>query len=563
MVAALRLVVDSGVEVASGRAPTSQAVGWVSVLMLVGLTHRVLSFLNYDLGQHRHERLRARIQELLVAKASKLSLASFEQPELYDKLHRAQDGVDNRLSVTVRSIFSLPAQLITVVGLLLYLAASNPLLPLPLVVGLIPFYIVTSRYSQRLYLLRRRQTASQRRLDYLGELMTGREAAAEVRLFGLGTYLLEKRQHLFRDRRDERLKLGREQSMAAIRSSLGEQVTYALVIVGIVALMAGGKLSLGYFAALLAAAERFRDGVMNFLSGVRTVDGDLRYLRDLLDYLDLDEEGSRPVAQHLDSNEMPTSSFTQEPPPIQFEAVSFAYPGVDGLVLDRVDLKFQPGERLALVGANGAGKTTLAKLLVGLYRPTEGRISVDGVDMVDVDIIEWRSRVAAVFQDFVRYETAARDNIGFGDLAKLNNLDAIEAAAARSGADGVVATLSDGYETVLGRAYDEHGQDLSLGEWQKLAIARAYMRDGSVLVLDEPTAALDAKAEIDVYRQFSDMSVGKSVLLISHRLGSARLADRVVFLEGGRIAEEGSHAELMQSGGRYAEMYSVQAGWYR
>ena len=446
---------------------------------------------------------------------------------------------------------------------LMYLGASSPLLPLPLVAGLIPFYIVRSRHNQRLYLLRRRQTASQRRLDYLGELLTGREAAAEVRLFGLGGYLLDKRQRLFRDKSDERLKLSREQSMAAVRSSLGDQITYGLVIVGIVALIAGGQLSVGYFAALLVAAERFRDGVMFLLSGIRTVDGDLRYLQDLLDYLDLEEEIPSGRTQPPNSTGMPTSSFAREPPVIRFEGASFTYPGVDTPALDGVDLDLRPGERVALVGANGAGKTTLAKLLVGLYRPTEGRIWVDGVDLAEVDPSEWRLHVAAVFQDYVRYEIAAGDNIGFGDLAKLNNLPAIEAAAGRSGADGVIADLSAGYDTVLGRAYDEQGQDLSQGQWQKLAIARAYLRDASVLVLDEPTAALDAKAEVDVYRQFRDVSQGKSVMLISHRLGSARLADRIIFLEKGRVVEEGTHAELVALDGRYAEMYSVQAGWYR
>ena len=562
-VAVLRLVVDSSVEVAAGSAPTTQALQWVALLMLVGLVHRVLGFMNQDMGQHHHERLRARVQELLVSKASRLSLASFEQPGLYDMLHRAQDGVDNRLSITMKGIFSLPSQLITVVGLLIYLGASSPLLPLPLVAGLIPFYIVTSRYNQRLYLLRRRQTASQRRLDYLGELMTGREAAAEVRLFGLGGYLLDKRLRLFRDKRDERLKLGRGHSMAAIRSSLVEQIAYGLVIVGIVALIAGGRLSVGYFAALLAAAERFRDGVMYLVSGISTVDGDLRYLRDLLDYLDLEEESPGAGTQPPNSTGTPTLSFAQESPAIRFERASFTYPGVNTPALDGVDLDLRPGERLALVGANGSGKTTLAKLLVGLYRPTEGRIRVGGVDLADVDPSGWRLHVAAVFQDFVKYEIAARDNIGFGDLEKLDNLDAIDAAAGRSGADGVIASLSAGYETVLGRAYDEHGQDLSQGQWQRLAIARAYLRDALVLVLDEPTAALDAKAEVDVYRQFRDASQGKTVLLISHRLGSARLADRIIFLEKGRVVEEGTHADLVALEGRYAEMYSVQAGWYR
>ncbi len=565
IVATLRLVVDSAVEVAAGKAPVSYAVQWVALLAVVGLVDRVLSAVNNDLGQHHHERLRAKVQEVLISKASRLSLASFEQPGLYDRLHRAQDGVGNRLSITLKALLSLPAQLITAVGLLVYLGASSPLLPIPLVAGLVPFYLVTARYNQRLHLLRRQQTASQRRLDYLGDLLTGRQAAAEVRLFGLGGYLIDKRQRLFREKRDERLKLGRAQSMAAIRSSLGDQVTYGVVIVGIVALIAAGRLSVGYFAALLAAAERFRDEVASLLSGIRTVDSDLRYLQDLVDYLDLDDESPGDGRQRPDSTATPTSSLAQELTAIRFEGVAFTYPGVDAPALDGVDLELRPGERLALVGENGAGKTTLAKLLLGLYRPTEGRIWVNGLDLADGDPSEWRLHVAAVFQDFVRFEIAAGENIGFGDLAKLNDPRAIDAAAARSGADGVIADLSAGYETTLGRAYDEHGQDLSQGQWQKLAIARAYLRDVSVLVLDEPTAALDAKAEVEVevYRQFRDVSRGKTVLLISHRLGSARLADRIVFLDNGHVVEEGTHEELVALEGRYAEMYTVQAGWYK
>ncbi len=214
------------------------------------------------------------------------------------------------------------------------------------------------------------------------------------------------------------------------------------------------------------------------------------------------------------------------------------------------------------MGENGAGKSTVAKLLLGLYRPTEGRILANGVSLADIEPSEWRKHAAAVFQDYVKYEVTARENIAFGDLSKLKDTSAIEVTAARSGADGVIDALSAEYETVLGRTFDEAGQDLSQGQWQKLAIARAYLRDALVLVLDEPTAALDAKAEVDVYRQFRDMSTGKSVLLISHRLGSARLADRIVFLDKGRVVEEGTHAELIALDGHYARMYTVQAGWY-
>ena len=442
-VAVLRLVVDSSVEVAGGQAPAARAVQWVVLLMLVGLVHQVLSLVNQDLGQYRHERLRARAQEALISKSSRLSLTDFEEAQLFDRLHRAQDGVANRLSITMKGIFSLPSQLVTVVGLLVYLGVANVLLPLPLVVGLIPFYVVTSRYNQRLYLLRRRQTASQRRLDYLGELLSGRDAAAEVRLFGLGDYLLNKRQRLFRDNRDERLKLGRKQSLAAIRSSMGDQITYGIVIVGIVALIAGGQLSVGYFAALLAASERFRDGVMYLLSGVRATDGDLRYLGDMLDYLDLEEEGPDWGAPTVGSTPQTTQSALSGPQTIRFEAVSFTYPGASAPAVRGVNFALAPGERLALVGENGAGKSTLAKLLLGLYRPTEGRILANGVSLADVEPSEWRKHAAAVFQDYVKYEVTARENIAFGDLSKLKDTSAIEVAAARSGADGVIDALCE------------------------------------------------------------------------------------------------------------------------
>jgi ABC-type multidrug transport system fused ATPase/permease subunit len=561
-VATLLRLVNDAVAAAVGKAPWAVAASWLALLILLNTVAALADLAGQWLGADMQERLKARAQERLLAKAARIPLATFEQPAFFDRLHRAQEGVEERLLSTMESLFPLPGYLVTALGLLLYVGSVSAVFPVLLLGGIFPSYLIGRFFNQQRFHLARQHTASERKLGYLFRLLTGRETAAEIRLFGLQDYLTEKRRDLFARLRGERLELARAQAIGYTLPIAWEQITYGAVVLGVVALIVGGRLTVGAYAAYLEAAERFRDAVLMLLVRVNGVDDNLRYVRDLFDHLDeADEE------EPSEEEPSPEEGCPPLAPPVsvRFENVTFSYPGRDRPVLTGVSFTLHPGERIALVGENGAGKTTLAKLLLGLYAPTGGRILVNGTDLRQAAPLGWwRAQTSAVFQDFVRYALTVRENIGFGDIARLDDAEAIRATASRSGAAAIAERLPAGYETPLGKAYDEAAQDLSLGQWQKVAIARATLRDAAaVLVLDEPTAALDARAEVDVYRQFRDLAQGKSVLFISHRLGSARLADRILFLEDGRITAEGSHAALMAAHGRYAEMYSLQAAWYR
>ena len=559
-VIALKGLVDSTVLLITGDGALSAALLWVTALVVLNLLENAIREVEDWITSVSQDRMAARVEERLLVKAGSLTLAAFERPDLYDQLHRARQALDERLFMSMSHLLRLASVSVTAIGTLAYLTTAHPLFPFVLIIGLIPINVVTLTVYRKVWILTLAQTESERVLKYLSDLITQRPAAAEIRLFGLGKYLGERRQALASRLRLEQVGLSQEHFSKAGMMMGGEQITYGLVIVGVLVQVVRGVLTIGHFASYLAAAERFRDAISWAGSSWMRIDANLRYLADVIDYLAIDEVDASVDASTSWSPGVLTDRGAAA---ISFSAVSFAYPGTDTLVLDNVDLTVSPGERVALVGRNGAGKSTMAKLLLGLYRPTAGSLRVDGTDLAEIEPKDWRKSVAAVFQDYVRFELTVLDNIGFGDLPRADDKAAIVSAAVKSDADGFVATLPAQYETVLGRAFDENGQDISEGQWQRLASARAYFKGASILVLDEPTAALDAKAEVEVYRRFRDMSEGKSVLLISHRLGSARLADRIAFLDGGRIIEEGSHDQLMALGGQYAQMYAVQSEWYR
>jgi ABC-type multidrug transport system fused ATPase/permease subunit len=336
-----------------------------------------------------------------------------------------------------------------------------------------------------------------------------------------------------------------------VPATLGNIALHGLLIALLLAAVVRHTLSPGAFVAYLYALQEYLDHLSsnaNRLEALQRFVADLRWAQTFLE---------------MEGEERQTGRSVPEPAgAIRCDDVSFTYPGAAQPALQGINLTLTPGERLALVGENGAGKTTLVKLLLGLYAPTAGRVLAQGVDLQEIDPQEWRAKLGAVFQDYVRYALTARENVGFGRLESLYDLTAIEKAARSSSAATVVAALPQGYETVLGKEFED-GHDLSGGQWQKLALARAYLRDAPIVVLDEPASALDALAEREIYRQFVDLSQEKTMLLITHRLGSARLADRILFLERGQLVEEGTHEELVAAGGRYARLYALQAQWYR
>jgi ATP-binding cassette subfamily B protein len=319
-----------------------------------------------------------------------------------------------------------------------------------------------------------------------------------------------------------------------------------------VALLFAGRASVGAYAALFSAVESFQFGYQRLLWETFLVYEDLRYVEDFFDFVD-------QPAPPLDSGARLPSPLRQG---IVFEDVSFAYPGATQPALASVSFTIRPGERIALVGENGAGKSTLVKLLMGLYRPSSGRILIDGADLRDLALDGWYARLGAVFQQFNRYQATVRENVAFGWIAALDDVAQIEVAMHRSGADAVAAALPAGINTPLGKEFWD-GAELSTGQWQKLAIARAYVRPAELLVLDEPASALDAQAEADVYEHFARLATASTVILISHRLGSCRIAQRILVLKDGRLCEEGTHAELLAAGSVYADLYRLQAAWYR
>lgn len=514
-----------------------------------GMLGRVIDYLDALLaGKYMHH-VSVRVME----HAAGLDLMAYEDPAFYDRLERARVQATDRLYM-IQAIGRLIQQVITTITLSISIMLFSPWLLLLLIVGVLPAFVGETHFAFLGYAKNFRQTPIRRQLDYLRILGGSKEAAKELKLFGLKDFLTARFKGLSTQVYEEDVALARRKAiMGSLLSAIGTGGYYTAFVFAVWKTVTG----VFSFGTLTFLANAIRDASSNLqqtFSTLSTIADQALFLTDLIAFFEM-----RPTIRSK-PNALPA------PRPIQrgfeFRNVSFRYPGSSRLVLNGLNFHLRPGERVALIGENGEGKTTIVKLLTRLYDPAEGQVLLDGMDLREYDLEDLYREIGVIFQDFMRYEMTARENIAVGRIELIDNLQLLQQSAQKSMADDVVAKLPSGYAQMLGRRFDG-GVDLSGGEWQKVALARAYLRDAQVLILDEPTSALDARSEYEVFQRFAELTAGKMALFISHRFSTVRMADRIVVLEKGRIAEEGDHDALTQLGGRYAEMFELQAASYR
>jgi ATP-binding cassette, subfamily B, bacterial len=505
-----------------------------------------------------------RVSVRLMEHAATLDLAQFEDPTFYDHLERARRSTSGRIGL-IAQLLGMGEGLITLVTLSVALLAFNPWLMLLLFIAVLPSFLGEVRFSALQYSLMFRWTQPRRQLDYLRYVGASDDTAKEVQLFGLAPWLTERYRRLSQSWYVENRGLAIRKALVSSGLSLISTAGYYSAYVIIIARTVTGAISLGSLTFLAASFARGRDLIQGLLATLSGIYDESLYLRDLFLFFEMQptiasKSGARVVARPIREG-------------FVFENVGFQYPGSERWALRHASFTLRPGERLALVGENGAGKTTLTKLLARLYDPTEGRILLDGVDLRDYDLASLRQAIGVIFQDYVRYDFRFDENIGVGEIretgqyldANATNGDApapMRAASEKSLASSVLERLPARWRQMLGRRFDD-GVELSGGEWQKVALARAYMRDAQVFILDEPTASLDARAEYDVFLRFSELMAGRTAVLISHRFSTVRMADRILVLKNGEIIEEGTHAELVARPGLYSELFAMQAEGYR
>ncbi|MGH1364436.1 MAG: ABC transporter ATP-binding protein [Calditrichia bacterium] len=489
----------------------------------------------------------------LIQKTAKVELEFLEDAEFYDKLERARRQTSSR-TVLLSNVLAQIQDSITIISLVSALIYFYPLLIILLIVSIIPSFMNEMKFSRSNYLLQSHWTPERRELDYMRLIGASDMTAKEVKLFGLADFISETFQKLAHKYYLATQKLAIQRTLwGGMFHVLGDAAYYGAYVL-IVLRTVSGDVSLGELTFLAGSFNRLRGRLQSMFSRFTRISESAMYLQDYFDFIDMEFDYDIGYEQF----ETPKEIYKG----VEFQNVSFKYPKSDSYVLENISFRLDRGEKLAFVGENGAGKTTLIKLLLRLYEPTEGAILLDGVDIRHYDKAEYQKLFGAIFQDFVKYYLTAKVNIAVGHIDAVENDAKIKDSAVRSLADDVISALPMGYEQPLGKRF-KNGTDLSGGQWQKLAIARAYMSDASIIILDEPTSALDARAEYEVFQRFIGLTEGRTSIIISHRFSTVRMADRILVLENGRILENGSHAELLENEQLYAELFHLQAEGYR
>jgi ATP-binding cassette, subfamily B, bacterial len=549
-----KLIIDQVVRAIQGRLADPHRI-WVYLAYEIGLAvlsdllARAVNLSDSLLGDKFTNHVSLRLME----HANRMDLVSFEDPVFYDKLERARRQTTARLGM-LGIIAGMAQQFITLLTLLAAVVSFSPWFLLLLVGAVIPAFLGETRFAMLAYSMLYRHTPERRELDYLRLLGASNQSAKEVKIFGLGQHLAERSRILFDRFYEENKALAIKRavtgSLLNLLPTAGYYGAYVLILIRTMV----GAMTVGSLTFVAGAFARSRSLIETLFSSFNNIAEQALYIKDLFDFFEtqpsiVSSPNALPAPRPIRSG-------------FEFRDVSFAYPGSERQVLRRVSFHFDAGERIALIGENGAGKTTLVKLLARLYEPTGGAILLDGVDLRDYDVDSLRGEIGVIFQDYMRYDMLVRENIGFGRIDELGNQPRVENAARKSLADPMIAQFKLGYQQMLGRRF-ENGVDLSAGQWQKVALGRAYMRDAQVLILDEPTASLDARAEYEVFLRFADLTRGRMAVLISHRFSTVRMADRILVLADGALVEQGTHQQLVALGGRYAELFELQAAGYR
>jgi len=529
-------------------------------LVLVGLIISQIGRGLHSAGLIGQELLRDKlifhINSLLLEKTITLDLESFESPTMRDTIEKATQEASYRPVTILQQILMLLQSGVSMIGVFALLFRFNFWLTLLLTLTVLPSLFVQARFAKESYDMYSYRIPRWRKLNYYSSILSNAQDAKEIKVFRLEHFFLERYKVLAREfmleNRSLTLRRRISEWVFQVVEVCGFTFAYWVVIVDTIS----GRFTLGDLTLYAALMAQFSGVLTSMIYTVGDIYEQNFFIGNLFDFLNIQPKSS---LVNVDSEK----PFTKTPNGICFEHVSFRYPGSSENALTDISLTIRSGEKIALVGENGSGKTTLVKLLMRLYEPTTGHIYIDGTNIQNLSLDSLYSLVSVIFQDFSQYHVSASENIGLGDINALSDSTRIENAARKSGADNFIRNLSNGYETILGRLLDEAGTELSGGQWQKLALARVFMRDTPIIILDEPTAALDAAAEYEVFRSFQDIAINRTAILISHRFSTVRMADRIVVLNNGKITEQGSHEYLLTTGGQYATLFNLQAMGYK